>query len=389
MRFVELVAVLSCLLFAQTALAGRVYVKGEVLEGRVESVSPEGLAFRTEYGSGDITIAWADLEKIDSDREMVLAYGDEGEFATGRVLAVDGDDILFGSDSDSAIRVPIASIYGGFDQEAWDNSLLTRLRARYRHWEASLAVSGSTTQAATNSQSLQIDLDVARRKDKTRVLFEGNYLVADSEDEIDDEKDQISKRVFTQLRGEHDIIARGYVFGTQSFEWDKVNDLKARVIPRVGVGYRVIEQEWGFVAAEIAPAFIYEAKRDDCNANSIVGVLPGPTPSCGQFEDDPDNPGQIRQDGRRSTYNNYWALSMGGRSEATLPYGSKITASVDYFPNVEDWGSYLVRARSVFTLPVLDWVSLRISLDNTYDSEAPDDARNNRLTGAIGLAATF
>jgi hypothetical protein len=247
----------------------------------------------------------------------------------------------------------------------------------------------TVTQAATNNQSLQVDLDVARRKGTTRYLFEGNYTIADSEDEIDDEKDQISKRVFTQLRGEWDVTRRGYLFGTQSFEWNKVDDLKARVIPRLGVGYRVIEQDWGFVAAEAAPAFVYEAKRDDCNANTIVGVLPGPTPSCGQFEVDPDNPAQIRQTGRRSTYNNYWALSMGGRSEATLPYGSRFTASVDYFPNVEDWGSYLVRARGVFTLPVLDWVSLRISLENIYDSEAPEDARNNRFTGALGLSADF
>jgi hypothetical protein len=80
---------------------------------------------------------------------------------------------------------------------------------------------------------------------------------------------------------------------------------------------------------------------------------------------------------------------MGARAEVTLPYGSKLAASVDYFPNIEDWGAYLVRARGVFTLPVLEWVSLRLSLEDTFDSEAPEDARQNRFTGAIGLSVDF
>lgn len=368
MKSLGLLAVSVFVLAAPAAWAGQVYVKGEMLEGQVESVSKDGLAFKTEYGEGDVTIAWADIERIESDREMVLAYGEEGEFASGRVLGVDGDVILFGHDEATAQRIPVDSIYGGFDQELWDDSTLTRLRARYRYWSAGLAFSGSFTQASTNSESLQIDTNVGHDKGPTRYLFDGLYHLSRSFDEVDDEKDTQSQRALMRIRGEHDVFARAYLFGSQSYEWDRVQKIKARLITRAGAGYRFIERDWGFVSGELAPSYIYQTTRDDCGACTTLPSGDQPTTS--------------RRDG-------YWALSLGGRTEVALPYGSKFTASVGYFPDVVNWSAYLVEAKGVLSVPILDWVSFRLALDNTHNSDPADDARRNRFTSTIGLSVDF
>ena len=91
---------------AQTRYLSKVYVKGEMLEARIAALKPKGLVVTTEYGEGQLTIPWADVERIESQRTLVLAFGDEGEIIEGRLLGVDGDAILFGDDDASARRIP-------------------------------------------------------------------------------------------------------------------------------------------------------------------------------------------------------------------------------------------------------------------------------------------
>jgi hypothetical protein len=52
---------------AAPALADRVSVKGVVLEGRVESITAERVVMSTVYGKGQLAIAVADVEAIETD----------------------------------------------------------------------------------------------------------------------------------------------------------------------------------------------------------------------------------------------------------------------------------------------------------------------------------
>jgi hypothetical protein len=109
------IAILTGLLLAAEAWGGQIHVKGEMLEGTISEVSKDGLLFTTEYGSGDILVPWADIDKVESERQLVVMYGDDG-VAAGALVGVDGADILVGSEAGSATRIPTASIFGGYDR---------------------------------------------------------------------------------------------------------------------------------------------------------------------------------------------------------------------------------------------------------------------------------
>lgn len=352
MRFLGLVVALGCVLAAPAGFADQVALKGEVLEGQVAGITQDGLVFTTEYGSGDITIAWSDLERIESDRVMVLAYGERGEFVTGRLLGVDGDVVLFGEDAPSAQRIPIAAIFRGFDEEAWNSSRLTRLRARYRFWSGALSLSGSINQGPTNSQSLTVEINAARRKGPTEYTWDAIYNVADSEDETDSNggsKDQIAKRAFLGMRQQYNFPERPlFVFLTQSIEHDGVDDIDLRVIPRFGSGYKIIENERGLLSVDAGPSYVYEKNNGD-----------------------------------------FWALAMGGDGNLNLPYGSTLTTRLDFFPNVENWSDFLFVSRAVFTVPVLDWLSVRLTAENIHEGDPADDSRSNRFKGGAGVSLVF
>ena len=67
--------------------------------------------------------------------------------------------------------------------------------------------------------------------------------------------EQISKRIFYLMRQQYNFKRpRLFAFSTQSIEWDDVDDIDLRVIPRIGAGYRVFQEERYKLSFDLGPA---------------------------------------------------------------------------------------------------------------------------------------
>lgn len=125
---------ISVLAFGQVtdAPAAEVVVNGKDLEGSVIGVTAKGVEFQTVYGEGTIVIAWSDVDGIRSDKEFLILLKDE-ETVVGRIWGVADNELLVGASSASAARIPVDRIYRSLTRAQYEQSLLDRLRVRYRY----------------------------------------------------------------------------------------------------------------------------------------------------------------------------------------------------------------------------------------------------------------
>ena len=107
----RLVAFVFTMMAAAAALgrADEVTVKGTVLRGTVVDLSPAGVTLRTEYGTGDVLIPWADVAAMTTGKELYILYGDHGA-TEGRILSYENGFLLVGEDAGAVTRIDPATI---------------------------------------------------------------------------------------------------------------------------------------------------------------------------------------------------------------------------------------------------------------------------------------
>ena len=107
--------VVASLLLALICDAGRadeVTVKGTVLSGTVTAVTSDGIKFDTVYGEGTLTIPYANIERLVTEKDFDTMYGEDGK-SVGRLVGFDEGTLLVGEDPESATRIAVATIVAG------------------------------------------------------------------------------------------------------------------------------------------------------------------------------------------------------------------------------------------------------------------------------------
>ena len=126
--------VLPLLLAGGIALADEVKVKGIKLPGTVVDVTSEGVVFQTDYGKGQITIGFADIQALSTEKPRVVLYG-ESEETVGRLIGLHDGKLLVGEQVLTAKRIDVTKILRAIPQEQ-ANFLSEQLRNHFRFWSA-------------------------------------------------------------------------------------------------------------------------------------------------------------------------------------------------------------------------------------------------------------
>jgi putative salt-induced outer membrane protein YdiY len=340
---------LAC--WAGTSNAAEVTVKGEDLPGVVVGITSGGLRFETAYGKGAIEIPWADVEQVSSDRSWVVLNGDDG-LVRGRLLGIEEGQLLIGSDPATAARIDPGTIHRVFTEEEYADSTWDALRSRYRYWSGDFSLTGGLTQATTDSSNLASDLQIERRKDPTRLLATASYRYSDTK-EKGFSRTKNDNAVRGLLRGEYDVSDRTYTYASATAEYDEVQSLSIRTVPKLGVGYRIIRTEKAELNADVGPSYVYER------------FFGGDT-------------------------NDYFAIAFGSSCRYEMPWSAKFECRGEYLPAVDEWAdNYLLRGLAQLSVPLLEWMSFRFKVEDEYTSQPADDADHNRLTVTAGLGVTF
>ncbi len=339
------------LCLATNALAAEIVVKGQELEGSVVGFTAEGVAFETVYGKGAIVIPWADAERLKSEKEFVILYGEE-ELAIGRAWGLKDGKLLVGESPEKATQIPVDQIYRSLTRDKYETSRLEALRVNYRYWGANFDLAFAYTDATTETNAFAVGMEFERKKQPTELFLGAYYRYATTQTQ-GEERIKNEDRLFGRGRLDYTISDRLFTFGAVSAERDEIQQIRFRTDPNVGLGYRFVKRENLIISGRTGPGYVYQKYFD----------------------------GQT---------NDYFTILFGGDLDAKLPYGSKLRIRVEYLPAVDDWtDNYLVRGGLDFTVPIIGWLDFKFTVLDLYNSQPPPGTMKNSFTTTAGLSFRF
>jgi hypothetical protein len=351
----------ALLLLPSLAAADRVTVKGAVLEGKVKSVSPKYVVMETIYGKGDLTIATEDVTAIETDAPFHVYKADDGK-VVGPVVGVTPAALTVAAEG-GATEVPFDQVQASPREAGPEANWLSR-RAVESPWYSGYAdFSFASFTGATHTTALLTGFGIRRERGPDRTRFEASYRrgsTREDEDDPDtldvDESDDVitANEVRGLLRQERDVNARWFVFGSVEAEHDGIEDLAYRLIPKVGTGYKIVNEEDLYVAADVGFAFVYES-------------FYGPE------------------------HNSYAALALGAEHRWKLPVlKAQWYSRADYLPSLTDpLDDYRIRAETGLLVPIIEQLSFKASLIDEYNAQPAEDAVHNSLTTLLGVSLLY
>lgn len=354
-RALRLSLMTLCLLLAAVSVhADEIVVDGKPMSGKVVKVTPKGLDVETTYGKGNVLVPYDKITSLRTDEPFVLIVSDADEIVGKLVGVRDGDKLLVGADEASAKAVPVDALHDSVTQEKFEGSTLLRMRSTFRYWDAQYNLGFSGTAATTDTVSLSTGFEVERKKDPTRFLTTGSYRFGTTHEKNEPHPHTLSENeLIGTLRGEYTFAERFYAYAATHAEYDAVESLSLRFLPRGGPGVHIIQTEDHFWNFDIGPGWVYER---------FFG----------------------------GSENRYATIAFGTEGSFSLPYGTTFRFRGDYLPAIDDWfGNYLLKGGADLLFPMTDWLSFRTGVSNTYTSQPSDDNDHNSLTGTAGLALVF
>ena len=329
----------------------RIMVKGRILKVRIVRFDAAGVTYRTEFGSGEITTAYADLDGVESRSAFRIVYGDGNE-AVGRLLGFKEGRLMIGDSPTTVIHVPVEGIQVCVLAKDYDGSWWTRMKTDYRHWRADLSLGINYEQGAVEKRKIEFGLALGRRKRPTRLVFDFRYAY-EIQNAVDTPEVKTKDEFDTFLLGEYDAFQKVYLFLRPAAERDLPRLIRLRTYPAAGVGYRVIDEKRRRLFFPVGVGYVNEDFvdfGDDAYVSAYIGIE-------GLYE---------------------------------FVNGLELSGNILYMPDISDPGeNWLFRWRIDFSVPIYDPLALRLRIREENDNNPDPSVGDNKFTATLALVFRF
>jgi len=149
------------------------------------------------------------------------------------------------------------------------------------------------------------------------------------------------------LQLNRDLTDRWYVGLANTFTYDELAALDYRYQPSLALGYRLWKSERGELTVEAGPGYTWERQG---------GVV-----------------------------DDYATIRFAERFRFTLSENARILQSLEYLPQIDDFGRYLLVAEAALTTRIVGNLWWRTAVRNIYNSEPPIGLKQNDLQLVTGL----
>jgi len=208
-------------------------------------------------------------------------------------------------------------------------------------WDASASLGFSLTSG--NSDTLLITAGAVGKRELENAKLE--LGIGGSYGENDNVRNVQTLRGWGQY--DHNISDRTYWYGRLEGLHDGISDIEYRFTASPGVGYYFLKKEKTKLSGEFGPAFIYERKG---NVNS-----------------------------------GYFALRFAERFEHEFNERVRLFQEVEYLPQIDDFGDYLINFALGVESDLSQKMSLGVTLFDNYVSQPAPGRENNdvRLIASV------
>jgi len=213
--------------------------------------------------------------------------------------------------------------------------------------ETTLSAGATLTDGNTKTQQGNLRFASEGERDKLgsfKVGFNGNYG--------ETKKDSVEATTINNAKGfanvKKTLSEKTFAYFDLTLDHDDIADLNYRLTAGPGLGVFLVKSDNDKLSIETGPTFISEDKAD--------------------------------------VQDEYLALRMAESGERRFPNRSKIWESVEFLPHADDLSRSLLNSEIGIEAAVNNHLSLRMVLQEKYDSDPGEDLENNDLSLIGGLS---
>jgi putative salt-induced outer membrane protein len=223
------------------------------------------------------------------------------------------------------------------------------------HWRGLVGASLAATAGNTESNSLALNLDVARQTQHTKISVQG--FINRAESKVDGERTTTADKWGLSSQYDSDISLRWFAFGKVGFDRDRLIDLSLRSTVSGGLGYHMIDTE-------------------DQTLNLFGGL---------SYTDRRYSADQTLHGTTSRHFSNPGALI--GQEYSQQLDGSRVVFKerLELYPDLSQDHAHLARFNASLNVSISRTLSLSVGLVSTYNHNVPAGTKKTDTTLLTGL----
>lgn len=328
-------------------------VKGAVLQGQVTGLTSDGLSFSLVYGQGSISIPFENIEQLSTEHYYHIFYN--GKASDGKIVSIHNHHWLVVEDGNTQTLIDVRDIERFILSVHDDDSFSNQLHNALPFWSGNLDIGLEIEEGGVRKRKLDLNTRFEYNRLDHRLVIVGNREF-DTQLTPGDENWSTSKDQYLFSIEDNYYVNRKreeLLFVSSGFERDAVRQIKHRIYPAAGIGYRRTFSEGFWVNMQAGAGGVFDT---------------------------------YTAYGRE----NYAALYIGAESMYRFDRGPVLRAKVMYMPSLlHERSAWLFRFTGSLTVPVTEMFALKFIMEDIDDNNPYPDVGNNKVTTNFALSFNF
>ncbi len=335
-----------------------IVVHGMTLYGKIVEIGPDRLSFRLLYSEGLSHFSYKDIESITTKYTYHISYNRMD--IEGRVVAIEDNTHLKVVQKDNTERtVRIASIDNFIMSVNDDDSFENRVRNRFPYTKGNINLGFKIEQGSTIKNSVDVQFNIRHKQAEHEIKLYVDYEYETRETEITPKYDYTDELVGILTYNNH-FKNDQFWYASMAADYDRIRFVKNRYIPSLGYGYRFEFGKLAWLEPTIGLGY--------ANTKYVGELYPEKSFAAG-------------------------ALGLSGKyrmNDIAFINTFIIDGFMIYYPSLEnpdlDW---IFRSNLNFTIPLFDFLSVKLSVNHINDTNPADNVGNNKTTTNLLFGLDF
>ncbi len=334
-----------------------IVVHGMVLHGKVMNLGPKKLSFKLLYSEGINHIAYKDIDSISTKYNYHISF--KRMDIEGRVVAIEDNTYLKVMEGENIRTIKISDIDNFVMSVRDDASFENKVRNQFPFTKGNINTGFEIEQGGTQKNEFNLLFNLRYKKAEHEVKFFVDYQFDTSQTDENGKvisKDELVGIVSYQNHFKNDQFYY-YMFGA---DYDRPRQIQSRWIPSLGYGYRYKFDKEGWIEPSLGVGYVATKYTEDIYADKNFAAA---------------------------------SLNLVGKYRFNdIPYINTliIEGFLMYYPSLEnvaqDW---VMRSNMTFAIPLFDFFSVKLSVNQRNDSNPDPTVGNNKTTTNLLFGLDF
>ncbi|MDQ7047970.1 MAG: DUF481 domain-containing protein [Sulfurovum sp.] len=334
-----------------------IVVHGMVFHGRVMNLGPEKLSFKLLYSEGINHIAYKDIESISTKYNYHISF--KRMDIEGRIVGIENNTYLKVMEGENERTIKITDIDNFVMAVSDDASFENRIRNKFPFSKGNINVGFEIESGGNQKNELDILLNLKYKKAEHEFKLYVDYQYDTTK--VEGTGDVLNKdELVGILMYKNNFKNDQFYYTIFAADYDRPRHILNRWIPSIGYGHRLQFSKNTWLEPSVGLAYVATTYTEEIYPDKDFAAA---------------------------------ALNLAGKYRLNdIPYINSliIDGFLMYYPSLEDLGvDWVLRSNVTFTIPLFDFFSVKLSVNQRNDSNPDPSVGNNKTTTNLLFGLDF